>query len=311
MPKRAGAVQQEGETSGRTGRIASARPSDYTRPPRRSDDAHSSRLPGSAEETSRPDADHDVRRGPQRGVRPLPRARGGRWLPFHVARSPCPRSVCHRDSTRRPARRAARQRPLRLLRRRAAAVPGGEVRSDLHLPPARAPAGSAGRSRRHAPDARRGRRDGAPRAESAVENPRSRFVLPEPSRSRARGLHRARPSGTRAKRHAQHGQGRACRLVATIVLAIGSRSLLEQRRRASPLRDPTLDCGIRAREARRGTHPPPLPAPFPYRFGLERTRRALESLGASSTVGFVLAHAGRRPAAADVFGADSLSWSLA
>jgi len=53
------------------------------------------------------------------------------------------------------------------------------------------------------------------------------------------------------------------------------------------------------------------PLHSPYRFGLERTRRALESLGASSTVGFVLAHAGRRPAAADVFGADSLSWSLA
>jgi SAM-dependent methyltransferase len=53
------------------------------------------------------------------------------------------------------------------------------------------------------------------------------------------------------------------------------------------------------------------PLHSPYRFGLERTRRALESLGASSTVGFVLAHAGRRPPAADVFGADSSPWSLA
>jgi ubiquinone/menaquinone biosynthesis C-methylase UbiE len=49
----------------------------------------------------------------------------------------------------------------------------------------------------------------------------------------------------------------------------------------------------------------------PYRFGLERTRRALESLGASSTVGFVLTHAGRRPRAADVFGADVPTRSLA
>jgi SAM-dependent methyltransferase len=43
------------------------------------------------------------------------------------------------------------------------------------------------------------------------------------------------------------------------------------------------------------------PLHSPYRFGLERTRSLLESLGASSTVGFVLAHAGRRPAAADLF----------
>jgi ubiquinone/menaquinone biosynthesis C-methylase UbiE len=53
------------------------------------------------------------------------------------------------------------------------------------------------------------------------------------------------------------------------------------------------------------------PLHSPYRFGLERTRRALESFGASSTVGFVLAHAGQRPPAADVFGADTPSWSLA
>ncbi len=53
------------------------------------------------------------------------------------------------------------------------------------------------------------------------------------------------------------------------------------------------------------------PLHSPYRFGLERARRVLESLGASSTVGFVLAHAGRRPPAADFFGADSPSWSLA
>jgi ubiquinone/menaquinone biosynthesis C-methylase UbiE len=53
------------------------------------------------------------------------------------------------------------------------------------------------------------------------------------------------------------------------------------------------------------------PLHSPYRFGLERTRRALESLGASSTVGFVLTHAGRRPASTDLFGANSPSWSLA
>jgi len=39
----------------------------------------------------------------------------------------------------------------------------------------------------------------------------------------------------------------------------------------------------------------------PYRFGLERTRAALERLGASSTVGFVLTHAGSRPPAARLF----------
>jgi SAM-dependent methyltransferase len=48
-----------------------------------------------------------------------------------------------------------------------------------------------------------------------------------------------------------------------------------------------------------------LPLHSPYRFGFERTRRLLESLGASSTTGFVLAHAGRRPRAAEPFAADS------
>jgi SAM-dependent methyltransferase len=44
-----------------------------------------------------------------------------------------------------------------------------------------------------------------------------------------------------------------------------------------------------------------LPLHSPYRFGLERTRSVLESLGASSTVGFVLTHSGRRPPPARLF----------
>jgi SAM-dependent methyltransferase len=44
-----------------------------------------------------------------------------------------------------------------------------------------------------------------------------------------------------------------------------------------------------------------LPFHSPYRFGLERTRRLLESLGASSTVAFVLTQRSRRPAAAELF----------
>jgi SAM-dependent methyltransferase len=48
-----------------------------------------------------------------------------------------------------------------------------------------------------------------------------------------------------------------------------------------------------------------LPLHSPYRFGLERTRRALESLGASSTIGFVLTHAGRRPPSVQLFPEDS------
>jgi SAM-dependent methyltransferase len=45
-----------------------------------------------------------------------------------------------------------------------------------------------------------------------------------------------------------------------------------------------------------------LPLHSPYRFGFDRTRTLLESFGASSTVGFVLTHAGRRPPLADLFG---------
>lgn len=46
---------------------------------------------------------------------------------------------------------------------------------------------------------------------------------------------------------------------------------------------------------------PRFPLHSPYRFGFERTRSVLESFGASSTVGFVLTHAGRRPTSADLF----------
>jgi SAM-dependent methyltransferase len=44
-----------------------------------------------------------------------------------------------------------------------------------------------------------------------------------------------------------------------------------------------------------------LPLHSPYRFGFERTRRLLESLGASSTVGFVMTRRGLRPRRAELF----------
>jgi SAM-dependent methyltransferase len=44
-----------------------------------------------------------------------------------------------------------------------------------------------------------------------------------------------------------------------------------------------------------------LPLHSPYRFGFERTRRLLESLGASSTVGFVLTRRGLRSRRAELF----------
>jgi SAM-dependent methyltransferase len=44
-----------------------------------------------------------------------------------------------------------------------------------------------------------------------------------------------------------------------------------------------------------------LPLHSPYRFGFERTRNQLESLGASSTIGFVLTHSGFRPPRAKLF----------
>ena len=44
-----------------------------------------------------------------------------------------------------------------------------------------------------------------------------------------------------------------------------------------------------------------LPLHSPYRFGFERTRSLLESLGASSTIGFVLTHSGLRPPRANLF----------
>ena len=44
---------------------------------------------------------------------------------------------------------------------------------------------------------------------------------------------------------------------------------------------------------------------------IERTRGVLESPDASSTVGFVLTHAGYRPARVDLFDPDLRPWSLA